>query len=204
MLRPPRAESRSSATFGPSSSRLRSVLRRIAPAARYSAKSVPAVPDFDRCSDDAHRWPGGSRARRSQQFPTSIGAQTRPSQRIAPLLLGPSSSRLRSVLRLLAFKGEKSPAERVPAVPDFDRCSDRGSAFLLGAFSSSPSSSRLRSVLRRGSMPSYRRRDLRPSSSRLRSVLRPGESVGFYCRTSVPAVPDFDRCSDSPKGRQEE
>ena len=85
---------------------------------------------------------------KSQQFPTSIGAQTANIRQLAlhhvvvPAV--PDFDRCSDALRLapLALR-----SARVPAVPDFDRCSDRPDSVNTGS-SSSPSSSRLRSVLR--------------------------------------------------------
>ena len=107
----------------PSSSRLRSVLRQVpavavggrelVPAvpdfdrcsdlaqrgdARITPQDVPAVPDFDRCSDSDDRLSARGVAL-SQQFPTSIGAQTCEKSAPSPCSTCPSSSRLRSVLR---------------------------------------------------------------------------------------------------------
>ena len=205
---------------GPSSSRLRSVLRlgsrsshswsgpvpavpdfdrcsdedRVRP--EPYQRLVPAVPDFDRCSDDAHDR-SALDALRSQQFPTSIGAQTLDSRAARAGQASPSSSRLRSVLRPRKWPASRSRVEprpsssrlrsvlrhvtdrcltqrvNVPAVPDFDRCSD---------------STRRPTSSASGS----------PSSSRLRSVLRPAKGRQDDARNGVPAVPDFDRCSDSP------
>ena len=64
---------------------------------------VPAVPDFDRCSDLKACVPQRNLCEVSQQFPTSIGAQT---------LSGAAIVR----------------PTTVPAVPDFDRCSDGSTA----------------------------------------------------------------------------
>jgi hypothetical protein len=61
---------------------------------------VPAVPDFDRCSDKRANRLLPSTPRQSQQFPTSIGAQTARNATVSRgSCWGPSSSRLRSVLR---------------------------------------------------------------------------------------------------------
>ena len=131
----------------PSSSRLRSVLRHGSYAPCHRLQLVPAVPDFDRCSDkkygkrkDRVACPSSSRLRSvlrhgrshpriaaymgSQQFPTSIGAQT----------INPDASR----------EGDTM----VPAVPDFDRCSDAQEGCASEGAATRPSSSRLRSVLR--------------------------------------------------------
>ena len=179
---------------------------------------VPAVPDFDRCSDrcrpsrsEAESWSQQfptsigaqtsrsaatpvSRRRMSQQFPTSIGAQTRMIDFRRAESPCPSSSRLRSVLRL-ARKARQALAVRVPAVPDFDRCSDTGRRTGCGC-TGGPSSSRLRSVLRPTARCTAGPSSPCPSSSRLRSVLRPAPVPAGSGRLNVPAVPDFDRCSD--------
>ena len=106
----------------PSSSRLRSVLRRAESRSSETFARVPAVPDFDRCSDQDEISELIYHAE-SQQFPTSIGAQTARRLQARRTRRRPSSSRLRSVLRQGVVFG-KLPGKTVPAVPDFDRCSD--------------------------------------------------------------------------------
>ena len=108
----------------PSSSRLRSVLRQSCRLACRHMTIVPAVPDFDRCSDIDQPLKRNSTGR-SQQFPTSIGAQTMVSLLLRDSGSSPSSSRLRSVLRPDAWRFARAACPYVPAVPDFDRCSDR-------------------------------------------------------------------------------
>ena len=215
---------------GPSSSRLRSVLRRpstlVAPGPATSQQFPTSIGAQTRPLDPTGRLPSGpssSRLRsvlrhskqrfwrklfsRSQQFPTSIGAQTRlrhgfqiyhlsRSQQF-PTSIGAQTSKLSTV----------SFYCQVPAVPDFDRCSDSTNVcVVLETFC--PSSSRLRSVLRPP------RRQSLPPSTRLRSQQFPtsiGAQTSKYRRVNlapdahVPAVPDFDRCSDgSPPGPQPE
>ena len=107
----------------PSSSRLRSVLRRIAP--RAPTRKEPS-PSSSRLRSVLRREASRTTrdTRRSQQFPTSIGAQTRRQRgHLRVGRRGPSSSRLRSVLRLNVAR-------------------------LSCSVGMSPSSSRLRSVLR--------------------------------------------------------
>ena len=210
---------------------------------RLPGEAVPAVPDFDRCSDSAATatvsvvvCPSSSRLRsvlrpattagrdcqgESQQFPTSIGAQT-----------GPAGAGIRSPSKVPAVPDfdrcsdlrhlrHSDALGLVPAVPDFDRCSDMRPAFFDISRSDvpavpdfdrcsdpkipmdprpvrrwSPSSSRLRSVLRPEELGRPNDVRHRPSSSRLRSVLRPAHPGHPTHHVLVPAVPDFDRCSD--------
>ena len=157
--------------------------------------TVPAVPDFDRCSDlrcagtsqPGRSGPSSSRLRSvlrresvgaapvtscvSQQFPTSIGAQT-----------GEAHSCLERSHRVPAVPdfdrcSDEDPCLRtaveicVPAVPDFDRCSDQAKAWDSIA---APVSQQF------------------PTSIGAQTRLKGGRRS----RTMVPAVPDFDRCSD--------
>ena len=135
--------------------------------------SVPAVPDFDRCSDPPATRTSPSGSARSQQFPTSIGAQTERRETLVfsrhesqqfPTSIGAQTGAPRrpDVVRDESQQfptsigaqtrgpdAHQAAPKRVPAVPDFDRCSDEWSnrTLFYGQYKR-PSSSRLRSVLR--------------------------------------------------------
>ena len=151
MLRLPRRRRAPARRGCPSSSRLRSVLRRgqQGPASGRLLRSqqFPTSIGAQTCAICDIPMPLVS----SQQFPTSIGAQT--CGRRSSTYLAPTSQQFPTSIgaQTRKYRWTRDRCDDgVPAVPDFDRCSD------------------------------------------------PKNWADRMTSDTVPAVPDFDRCSDRP------